>query len=43
MREMIMKKGWISEETIMKFVLCQIDAKMLLIEKTLQLRNQIFG
>lgn len=43
MIEMIMKKGWISEETIMKFVLCQIDAKMLLIEKTLQLRNQIFG
>lgn len=31
------KKGWLTEEMIMKFVLCQMDAKMKLMESTLNL------
>ncbi len=43
MIETFMKRGWITDETIKKLVYCQIDAKMRLIERTLQLRKRIFG
>ena len=35
MIDLVTRRGWLTEEMVMKFVLCQMDAKMRLIEKTL--------
>ena len=41
MIDMITKRGWLTEEMVMKFVLCEMDSKMKLMEKTLGLMGQI--
>jgi digeranylgeranylglycerophospholipid reductase len=37
MIDLITKRGWLTEEMVMKFVICDMDAKMILMEKTLGL------
>ena len=41
MIDIVTKRGWINRETVEKFVLCEIDAKMRLIERTLPLLGKI--
>jgi hypothetical protein len=41
MIDVVTKRGWINSETVEKFVLCEIDAKMRLIERTLPLLGKI--
>ena len=41
MIDAITKRGWLTEEMVEKFVLCQMDAKMKLVEKTLGLMGQL--
>jgi len=38
--DFVSKKGWLTEEMITKFVFCEIDAKMRLMESTLNLMNR---
>ncbi len=40
MIDIITKRGWLTEEMVMKFVLCEMDAKMRLMEKTLDLMGR---
>ena len=37
MIDFVTKRGWLTEEMVMKFVLCEIDAKMRLMERTLSI------
>jgi digeranylgeranylglycerophospholipid reductase len=37
MIDIVTKRGWLTEEMVMKFILCEMDAKMRLMEKTLGL------
>jgi digeranylgeranylglycerophospholipid reductase len=39
--DFITKKGWLTEEMIKKFVLCEMDTKMRLVEKALQMLQPI--
>jgi len=39
--DLVTRWGWLTEETVMKFVLCQMDAKMRLMERTLGLVGQL--
>ena len=38
--DFVAKRGWLTEETVTKFVLCQMDAKMRLMERTLGLMGR---
>jgi digeranylgeranylglycerophospholipid reductase len=38
---LVTRRGWLTEETVMKFVLCQMDAKMRLMERTLGLIGRL--
>lgn len=38
--DFVAKRGWLTEEMVTKFVLCQMDAKMRLMEKTLALMGR---
>jgi len=40
MIDLVTKRGWLTEEMVMKFVLCEMDAKMRLMEKTLGLMSR---
>ncbi|TEU11233.1 hypothetical protein E3J20_03135 [Candidatus Bathyarchaeota archaeon] len=40
MIDIITKRGWLTKEMVMKFVLCEMDAKMRLMEKTLGLMGR---
>ena len=35
--ELVSRRGWLNEEMIRKFVFCEMDAKMRLMESTLNL------
>jgi digeranylgeranylglycerophospholipid reductase len=39
--DMVTRRGWLTEEMVMKFVLCDMDAKMRLMEKTLGLMGRL--
>jgi digeranylgeranylglycerophospholipid reductase len=39
--DFITKKGWLTEEMIKKYVLCEMDTKMRLVEKALQMLQPI--
>jgi hypothetical protein len=39
MIDFITKRGWLTEEMVMKFVLCEMDAKMRLMERTLRVMH----
>jgi digeranylgeranylglycerophospholipid reductase len=41
MIDMITRRGWLTKEMVMKLVLCEMDSKMKLMEKTLGLMGQI--
>lgn len=41
MIELVTKRGWLTEEMIEKFILCQIDTNMKLVEKTLSLMKRL--
>ena len=36
MIDFVTKRGWLTEEMVMKFVLCEMDTKMRFMERTLQ-------
>jgi hypothetical protein len=36
MIDFITKRGWLTEEMVMKFVFCEMDTKMRLMERTLR-------
>ena len=38
MIDFVTKRGWLTEEMVMKFVLCEMDTKMRLMERTLRAR-----
>jgi len=40
MIDIVTKRGWLTKEMVMKFVLCEMDAKMRLMEKTLGLMGR---
>jgi digeranylgeranylglycerophospholipid reductase len=41
MIDAITKRGWLTEEMVEKFILCRMDAKMRLVEKTLGIMGQL--
>ena len=40
MIDLVIRRGWLTEEMVEKFILCKVDTKMKLIEKTLRLMVQ---